>query len=78
MNEESNRIRENRTLEFKEDLTNTFLKTVSAFSNYDGGIILFGVNDSGIPVGLENPKQACLDIYITIQGNGRGTKYCKN
>lgn len=41
MNDESNRIRENRTLEFKEDLTNTFLKTVSAFSNYDGGIILF-------------------------------------
>lgn len=66
MNEESNRIRENRTLEFKEDLTNTFLKTVSAFSNYDGGIILFGVNDCGIPVGLENPKQACLDIENKI------------
>ena len=66
MNDESNRIRENRTLEFKEDLTNTFLKTVSAFSNYDGGIILFGVNDSGIPVGLENPKQACLDIENKI------------
>ena len=66
MNDESNRIRENRTLEFKEDLTNTFLKTGSAFSNYDGGILLFGVNDWGIPVGLRNPKPTCLDIESKI------------
>ena len=31
-------MRETRTLEFKETITNTFLKTVSAFSNYDGKI----------------------------------------
>ena len=30
-------MRETRTTEFKEMITNTFLKTVSAFSNYDGG-----------------------------------------
>ena len=40
-------MRETRTLEFKETITNTFLKTVSAFSNYDGGTILFGVDDDG-------------------------------
>ncbi len=34
-----------RILEFKETITNTFLKTVSAFSNYNGGTILFGVDD---------------------------------
>ena len=34
-------MRETRTLEFKETITNTFLKTVSAFSNYDGGTIYF-------------------------------------
>ena len=33
-------MRETRILEFKETITNTFLKTVSAFSNYDGGTIL--------------------------------------
>ena len=38
-------MRETRILEFKETITNTFLKTVSAFSNYDGGTILFGVDD---------------------------------
>ena len=38
-------MRETRILEFKETITNTFFKTVSAFSNYDGGTILFGVDD---------------------------------
>ena len=36
---------ETRTVEFKESITNTFLKTVSAFSNYDGGVIYFGIDD---------------------------------
>ena len=55
-------MRETRMLEFKETITNTFLKTVSAFSNYDGGTILFGVNDDGNVKGLPDVKQACLDI----------------
>ncbi len=29
-------MQETRTIEFKETITNTFLKTVSAFSNYNG------------------------------------------
>ena len=36
-------MRETRTIEFKETITNTFLKTVSAFSNYDGGEIFFAL-----------------------------------
>ena len=40
-------MHETRILEFKETITNTFLKTVSAFSNYNGGTILFGVDDDG-------------------------------
>ena len=59
-------MRETRTLEFKETITNTFLKTVSAFSNYDGGIILFGVDDDGNIKGLPDVKQACLDIENKI------------
>ena len=30
-------MRETKILEFKETITNTFLKTVSAFSNYNAG-----------------------------------------
>ena len=59
-------MRETRTLEFKETITNTFLKTVSAFSNYDGGTILFGVDDNGNIKGLPDVKQACLDIENKI------------
>lgn len=59
-------MRETRTLEFKENVTNTFLKTVSAFSNYDGGEILFGIDDSGNVKGLSDVKQSCLDIENKI------------
>ena len=59
-------MRETRILEFKETITNTFLKTVSAFSNYNGGTILFGVDDNGNVKGLPDVKQACLDIENKI------------
>lgn len=59
-------MRETRTLEFKETITNTFLKTVSAFSNYDGGTIYFGIDDDGNIKRLKDVKQACLDIENKI------------
>lgn len=59
-------MKENKQLEFKSDITNTFLKTVSAFANYNGGKIIFGVEDDGEVVGLNNPVQACLDIENKI------------
>lgn len=59
-------MQETRTLEFKETITNTFLKTVSAFANYDGGQVIFGVDDDGDVTGLDNLKQACLDIENKI------------
>ena len=62
-------MRETRTIEFKESITNTFLKTVSAFSNYDGGVILFGIDDNGNVKGLSDVKQACLDIENKINDN---------
>lgn len=59
-------MRETRTIEFKETITNTFLKTVSAFSNYDGGTIFFGIDDDGNVKGLQDVKQSCLDIENKI------------
>ena len=59
-------MRETKTIEFKEMITNTFLKTVSAFSNYDGGAIFFGIDDNGNIKGLPDVKQACLDIENKI------------
>ncbi len=59
-------MKETRQLEFKSDVSNSFLKTVSAFANYDGGQIIFGVTDNGKVVGLDDPVQACLDIENKI------------
>lgn len=58
--------RENRHLEYKEKISNTFLKTVSAFANYGSGDIIFGVTDDGKPVGIDSPEQACLQIENKI------------
>lgn len=59
-------MKENKNLEFKEKITNTFLKTVSAFANYDGGTIIFGINDSGEVAGLNDLDKLCLKIENKI------------
>lgn len=42
------------------------MKTVSAFANYGEGRILFGVDDNGNAVGMENPQQVCMDLENKI------------
>lgn len=59
-------MKENKSLEFKSAITNSFLKTVSAYSNFGDGEILFGVNDDGSVCGVENIEQVCLDIENRI------------
>ena len=60
-------MKEARDLEFKEKISNSFLKTVSAFANYGEGRILFGVDDNGNAVGMENPQQASMDLENKIK-----------
>ena len=62
-------MKESRELELKATITNTFLKTVSAFSNYNTGKIIFGVDDNGKIVGLENIEELCLDLENKINDN---------
>ena len=59
-------MRESSVLEFKELVTSSFLKTVSAFANYGGGEILFGINDDGQTVGVEDTQESCLSIENKI------------
>lgn len=59
-------MKESRFLEFKLEVSNSFLKTVSAFSNIGTGIIRFGVDDEGKAVGISNLKETCLDIENKI------------
>lgn len=53
-------------LEFKREISKTFLKTVSAFANYNDGQIVFGVDDNGISVGIKSPEQEKLRIEQMI------------
>lgn len=59
-------MRETATMEFKSEVTGTFLKTVSAYANFHDGTILFGVADDGTVTGLENPSEVCLSIENKI------------
>lgn len=60
-------MKDNRFLEYKSDVTNTFLKTLSAYSNIGTGIIKFGYNDDGTIYGLKGDlKQICLDLENKI------------
>lgn len=62
-------MKESKELELKSTITNTFLKTVSAFSNYNTGKIIFGVDDNGKIIGLENIEELCLDLENKINDN---------
>lgn len=62
-------MKETNTLEFKEEITKSFLKTVSAFSNYEGGTIIFGIDDDGNVKGIDNAYKKCLDIENRINDN---------
>lgn len=64
-------MNEEKNLEFKEHVSNTFLKTVSAFANFGTGKILFGVKDNGESVGLEDVSSARLDIENKINDSIR-------
>jgi len=59
-------MRETNQLEFKESITNTFLKTVSAFANYSGGDIIFGIDDQGNTKGIDDLESARLSIENKI------------
>ena len=58
--------KESKDVEFKEKITKSYLKTVSAYSNYKNGKIIFGINDEGKVIGLEKVMENKLNIENTI------------
>lgn len=58
--------KENKQLEYKETLSRTYLKTVSAFANYNDGEIIFGITDDYRIVGIIDAQNVCLDIENQI------------
>ena len=64
-------MKETKNLEFKSTITNTFLKTVSAYSNFGTGIIEFGRDDDGAIIGIDDPVKVSLDIENKINDSIR-------
>ena len=58
--------KESKDVEFKERITKSYLKTVSAYANYKNGKIIFGINDEGKAIGLEKIVENKLNIENTI------------
>lgn len=58
--------KEKYNLEFKAEVAKTFLKTVSAYANYNDGEIIFGVDDNGGVVGVDCAKDECIRIENMI------------
>lgn len=60
------KLRETSSVELKADITDSFLKTVSAFANYRGGTIYFGISDDGEIIGLNNIDKKANSIENRI------------
>lgn len=58
--------KESKFLEYKEDITKSYLKTVSAFANYNDGEIIFGVTDDLKVIGVKDPLKESLNIENQI------------
>lgn len=67
------KLGESKEVEFKREYTKSLLKTVSAFANYNDGLIVIGIDDNGVVVGVSDVN--CLKeqienvIYDTILPN---------
>lgn len=59
-------MRESSNLEYKRELSRSYLKTVSAYANYETGRIIFGVDDNGEMVGIDDPAGTALSIENAI------------
>lgn len=58
--------KESKFLEYKQDLTRTYLKTVSAYANFNDGKIIFGVTDDLKIIGIDKPFDKKIDIENQI------------
>lgn len=56
-------------LEYKRNISNTFLKTITAFANYGGGEVIFGLDDNGEIVGLDKLEEKALNIENKVNDN---------
>lgn len=59
-------LKENTQLELKERMSNSVLKTISAYANFGDGKIMIGIKDDGSVIGVDDVKTVRLSIEHTI------------
>jgi ATP-dependent DNA helicase RecG len=58
---------ESKTIEYKQSYTQSLLKTVSAYANFNDGVVLIGVTDNIDVIGaVSNNKDKLNDIIKDI------------
>lgn len=57
---------ESKWVEYKQEYSNTLLKTICAYANYHDGFVIVGLKDSGEIVGVEDPMETRLSIENAI------------
>lgn len=61
--------KENDSVEFKTDWRDEHMKTLCAFANTDGGRLIVGLSDSGIPVGVSRADRLLEDIPNKVRNH---------
>ena len=60
---------ENTSLEFKERMTHSLMKTISAYANYHDGKVIIGIKDDGTIIGVEDVQATRLSLENAINDN---------
>ena len=58
---------EGPTLEFKNGVGKNVGKTICAFANTNGGIIVLGIGPEKQFIGIQNPDKASQDIHAMLE-----------
>lgn len=60
-------MKENQTTEFKQQYVDDIKREIIAFANADGGSLFIGIDDTGVPIGVENPDEVMTKTVNTLR-----------
>ena len=55
-------MKENQHIEWKESWRDEYLKWICGFANAEGGVLVIGRDDKGVPVGVKDARKLMVDI----------------
>ena len=60
-------MRENHQVEWKSSWSDDYLRWICGFANAEGGVLVIGRNDRGVPVGVSNARKSLEDLPNKIR-----------